>query len=171
MTTTDIARTEPQASTDLVDALDGRRIALVQATWHREIVDQARDSFLERLADLGIPEAHVDRFEVPGSLEIPLQSKLLAQTGRYAVIVAAGLIVDGGIYRHDFVAGTVLDAMMRVQLETDVPVLSVVLTPQHFHEHADHQRFFHDHFQVKGAEAADACAQTLRNLEFVRLAS
>lgn len=171
MTTTDTARTEPQASSDLVEALDGRRIALVQATWHREIVDQARDSFLERLASLGIPEAHVDLFEVPGSLEIPLQSKLLAQTGRYAVIVAAGLIVDGGIYRHDFVAGTVLDAMMQVQLETDVPVLSVVLTPQHFHEHQDHQRFFHDHFQVKGAEAADACAQTLRNLQLVQLAS
>lgn len=171
MTTTDTARTEPQASTDLVDTLGERRIALVQATWHRDIVDQARDSFLERLAALGIPEAHVDRYEVPGSLEIPLQTKLLAQTGRYAVIVAAGLIVDGGIYRHDFVAGTVLDAMMRVQLDAEVPVLSVVLTPQRFHEHDEHQQFFHDHFRVKGAEAADACVQTLRNLELVRLAS
>ncbi len=171
MTTTDIARTEPQASTDLVEFLDGRRIALVQATWHREIVDQARDSFLERLAALGIPEGHVDLFEVPGSLEIPLQSKLLAQTSRYATIVAAGLIVDGGIYRHEFVARTVLDAMMQVQLEAEVPVLSVVLTPQRFHEHDEHQRFFHEHFRVKGAEAADACAQTLRNLGRIHIAS
>jgi len=160
-----------RSDVDLIEALGDRRIAFVQATWHREIVDQARDSFLERLAALGIPEGHVDLFEVPGSLEIPLQSKLLAQTGRYAVIVAAGLIVDGGIYRHEFVAETVLDAMMRVQLDAEVPVLSVVLTPQRFHEHEDHQRFFHEHFKVKGAEAADACVQTLRNLEFVRLAS
>ncbi len=158
-------------STDLEAMLGDQRIAFVQATWHREIVDQARDSFLERLAALGIPEDRVDRFEVPGSLEIPLQTKLLAQSGRYAVIVASGLIVDGGIYRHDFVADVVLDAMMRVQLETEVPVLSVVLTPQHFHEHDEHQQFFFDHFRVKGAEGADACAQTLRNISELRAAS
>jgi 6,7-dimethyl-8-ribityllumazine synthase len=153
-----------EADPTFVDTLGERRIALVQATWHRAIVDQAASAFLEELDRLGIPATYVDRFEVPGSLEIPLECKLLARSGRYAVIVAAGLIVDGGIYRHEFVAETVLDAMMRVQLETEVPILSVVLTPQHFHEHEDHQRFFHEHFKIKGAEAARACTQTLANL-------
>jgi 6,7-dimethyl-8-ribityllumazine synthase len=55
----------------------------------------------------------------------------LAETRTYDLIVAAGLIVNGGIYRHDFVARTVLDAMMQVQLNTRVPLLSVVLTPHH----------------------------------------
>ena len=100
----------------------------------------------------------------PGSLEIPLQTKLLCKTGRYAAVVASALIVDGGIYRHEFVADTVLDAMMRVQLETEVPALSVVLTPQRYHEHEEHLAFFREHFKVKGAEAAVACAQTLRNM-------
>lgn len=81
-----------------------------------------------------------------------------------AAIVAAGLVVDGGIYRHDFVAATVVQALMQVQLETDTPVFSVVLTPHHFHEHQTHRRFFHDHFRIKGAEAAQACAQTLASL-------
>jgi 6,7-dimethyl-8-ribityllumazine synthase len=71
---------------------------------------------------------------VPGSLEIPLVAKRLAGSGRYGAIVCAGLIVDGGIYRHEFVAATVLEAMMRVQLEAGVPVISAVLTPQRFHE-------------------------------------
>ena len=79
-----------------------------------------------------------------------------------AVIVAAGLIVDGGIYRHDFVARSVLDGLMRVQLDTEVPVLSVVLTPHHFHEHGEHRAFFAEHFRVKGAEAAEACARSCR---------
>lgn len=73
-------------------------------------------------------------------------------------------MVDGGIYRHDFVAATVVQALMQVQLETDTPVFSVVLTPHHFHEHQTHRRFFHDHFRIKGAEAAQACAQTLASL-------
>lgn len=142
-----------------------RRIAFVQACWHKDIVDQARIAFIGTMAELGVAGEQIDVYEVPGSLEIPLQSKLLAKTGKYSVIVAAGLIVDGGIYRHEFVAETVLDAMMRVQLDTETPILSLVLTPQAFHEHGEHHRFFHEHFKVKGAEAARACVKTLENLE------
>ena len=47
---------------------------------------------------------------------------MLAKTGRYAAVVAAGFVVDGGIYRHEFVATSVIDALMAVQLETEVPM-------------------------------------------------
>jgi 6,7-dimethyl-8-ribityllumazine synthase len=87
-----------------------------------------------------------------------------ARTGRYAAIVAAAFVVDGGVYRHEFVAETVVAALMQVQLATETPVFSVVLTPHHFHEHETHQRFFHDHFRLKGQEAARACALTLESL-------
>jgi 6,7-dimethyl-8-ribityllumazine synthase len=43
-------------------------------------------------------------------------------------------------------------------------VISAVLTPQHFHEHEDHRKFFYDHFVVKGAEAASACAATIEKI-------
>ena len=48
-----------------------------------------------------------------------------------------------------------------VQLHTDVPVLSAVLTPHHFHEHVEHRKYFHQHFAVKGTEVADACMKTM----------
>ena len=145
------------------------RIAFVQALWHRDIVDQAWTGFVEKSAEYGIGSQRIDRFEVPGSLEIPLQAKRLASNGDYALIVAAGLIVDGGIYRHDFVASTVLDAMMQVQLETEVPILSVVLTPHQFQETDAHIGFFHAHLLKKGREAADACATTLANLDDLKV--
>ena len=141
-----------------------RKIAFIQAGWHRQIVSQAHRSFVEECDAAGLAKSDIELFEVAGSLEIPLQAKLLAKSGRYSVIVAAGLIVDGGIYRHDFVAATVLDAMMQIQLETEVPILSVVLTPHQFQETEAHERFFHEHFKVKGREAAQACLQTLSNL-------
>jgi 6,7-dimethyl-8-ribityllumazine synthase len=94
-----------------------------------------------------------------------LHAKLLAESERYAAIVAAGFVVDGGIYRHDFVAASVIDALMAVQLDTRIPIISVVLTPQRFHEHEQHRDFFLEHFLIKGAEAAEACAATLRSLE------
>ena len=141
-----------------------KRIAFVQACWHRDIVDQGRDAFLAEMRRHGVPAERIDVYEVPGSLEIPLQAKLLARTGKYSSIVAAGFVVNGGIYRHEFVAQTVLDALMRIQLDTDVPIISMVLTPQNFHEHDAHQTFFHEHFKVKGAEAAQACVKTLENV-------
>ena len=144
------------------------RIAFVQACWHREIVDQGRDAFLASIERLGYARDQVELFEVPGSLEIPLLAKQLAKSGRFGAIVAAAFVVDGGIYRHDFVAGTVVDALMKVQLETEVPVLSAVLTPQSFHEHGDHRAFFSEHFKIKGEEVASACAQTLENLAAIK---
>jgi 6,7-dimethyl-8-ribityllumazine synthase len=106
----------------------------------------------------------VDLFRVPGAFEIPLHALRLARSGCYAAIVGAGLVVDGGIYRHEFVAGSVLDGLMRVQLDTGVPVLSAVLTPHHFHEGTEHAGFYADHLGVKGAEAARACARTMASM-------
>jgi 6,7-dimethyl-8-ribityllumazine synthase len=140
------------------------RIAFIQACWHREIVDCGRDSFVAAVARLGGQSDRVDLFEVPGSFEIPLLAKRLARGGKYAAIVGCGLVVDGGIYRHEFVAHAVIDALMQVQLDTDVPVLSMVLTPQHFHDHEEHRRFFRAHFVVKGEEAASACLRTIEAL-------
>ena len=136
----------------------------MQAAWHRDVVEECRIAFLEEIEAPHIARAQVDLFEVPGSFEIPLHAQLLAKTRRYTAIVAAGLVVDGGIYRHEFVAGAVIDGLMGVQLEAEVPVISAVLTPQRFHEHEEHRHFFHQHFLVKGAEAARACVRTIGNI-------
>lgn len=142
-----------------------KKIAFVQACWHSDIVEQARIAFSNKIIELtDVKDADIDIFKVPGSLEIPLQCQRLARSGNYHIIVAAGLIVDGGIYRHEFVAATVLDAMMDIQLKTDVPILSVVLTPQHFDENsAESVDYFYQHFSVKGEEAGQACYQVLKN--------
>ncbi|GAB7532851.1 6,7-dimethyl-8-ribityllumazine synthase [Pseudomonas sp. 3A(2025)] len=137
------------------------RIAFIQASWHKDIVDQSRKGFLAEIIRQGYNENDIDFFEVGGAFEIPLHAKLLANTGRYAGIVAAGLVVDGGIYRHEFVAQSVISGLMQVQLETQVPVFSVVLTPHHFHAGEEHHTFFFNHFVHKGEEAARTCADTL----------
>ena len=148
-----------------------KRFAFVQSCWHREIVDQGRDAFLDEMASGGVPAAAIDLYEVPGAFEIPLHAKLLARSARYAAVVACGFVVDGGIYRHEFVAHAVIDALMAVQLEVEVPVISAVLTPQQFHEHAEHRTFFHGHFRVKGKEAAHACLRAVAAVTSVRALS
>lgn len=127
------------------------RYAFVKARWHADIVDRALDGFLEL-----IPAAQVDVFDVPGAFELPLFSRDLAATGKYAAVAAAAFVVDGGIYRHDFVAQAVVDGLMRAGLDTGVPVLSVSLTPHHYQETEHHNGIFRAHFVEKGREAARA---------------
>ena len=140
------------------------RVAFIQASWHKEIVDQSRKGFLAEMLVLGYQESDIDFFEVGGAFEIPL----LAKTGRYAGIGAAALVVDGGIYRHDFVAQSVVSGLMQVQLETEVPVFSVSLTPHHFHAGEEHQKFFFEHFVHKGQEAARTCVDTLQKIRAIK---
>jgi 6,7-dimethyl-8-ribityllumazine synthase len=143
-----------------------QRVAFVQSSWHRDVVEECRIAFLAESAARHI--TNIDVFEVPGSFEIPLHAQILAKTRRYTAIVAAGLVVEGGIYRHEFVADTVIKALMDVQLKTEVPIFSAVLTPQQFHESAAHFDFFRKHFAIKGIEVAEACANTLLSLERLR---
>jgi len=141
-----------------------QRFAFIHSCWHDDIVHQGRDAFLAEMARLGVPGQAIDVLTVPGAFELPLLAKKLARSGGYTAIVACGFVVNGGIYRHEFVADAVVSGLMTVQLDTDVPVLSVVLTPHNFHDSKDHQRFFAEHFVVKGVEAAQSCMQTVATL-------
>jgi 6,7-dimethyl-8-ribityllumazine synthase len=132
--------------------------AFIKARWHAEIVDQSLVGFQNQLQELGV-DAGIDTFDVPGAFEMPLLAQKLAATGKYDAVIASALVVDGGIYRHDFVAQAVVDGLMKAGMETGVPVLSVSLTPHHFQPSEEHIAYFHAHFVKKGAEAANAAVQ------------
>lgn len=140
------------------------RIAIIHSSWHGDIVAAARAAMLEEFARQGIPRDHIDEFEVPGAFEIPLHAKKLAASGRFDAIIGCGFVVNGGIYRHEFVASAVIDGLMRAQLDTGVPVLSSVLTPRDFHDHETHHQFFFEHMKDKGCEVAIACVRTIMHM-------
>jgi len=75
------------------------RYAFIKAGWHSDIVDQSLVGFRE-----GILQNQVDVFDVPGAFEIPLLARELAASGDYTAVIGSAFVVDGGIYRHDFVS-------------------------------------------------------------------
>ena len=127
------------------------RYAFIKARWHADIVDKALDGFAEI-----IPLDQIDVFDVPGAFEMPMLARDLAASGKYAAVAAAAFVVDGGIYRHDFVAQAVVDGLMRAGLDTGVPVLSVSLTPHNYQDTDHHNAIFTSHFVEKEREAAEA---------------
>ncbi len=130
------------------------RYAFIRAGWHGEIVNAAFEGFCEIIS-----REEVDVFDVPGAFEMPLLARDLAASGKYAAVAAAAFVVDGGIYRHEFVAQAVVDGLMRAGLDTGVPVLSVSLTPHQYQDTAHHNAIFRAHFVEKGREAAGAALQ------------
>jgi 6,7-dimethyl-8-ribityllumazine synthase len=147
-----------------VTGLKPIKVAVIAASWHQEIVSSSTNAIRQEFDRQGLPPDSLELRQVPGAFEIPLYAMRLARTAKYDAIIAWGLVVNGGIYRHEFVASAVVDGLMRVQLDTDIPTFSAVLTPRDFHEHEEHQAFFAAHFVKKGVEVAQACLQTLEAL-------
>jgi len=98
------------------------RFALVVSEYNREYTDALLAS---AQAVLGEHEQKVVR--VPGAYEIPLQVQRLARSEKYAAVIALGLIWQGKTSHADEITRAVTDALMRIQLETDVPVIHEVI--------------------------------------------
>lgn len=142
------------------------KIAVLSASWNETIVQAAEDSFKAEIASKS-PDAQIDVFKVPGSLEIPLAGKRALENG-YDIAVGIGFVVNGGIYRHEFVGHSVVQSILDVQLQTNKPFLSVVLTPQSYCEHLDiYTEMYAKHMDAKGKEAAKACIGTIDALQSI----
>ena len=98
------------------------RFALVVSLFNREYTDALLAS-----AQAALKGHELKIVRVPGAYEIPLQVQRLARTKRYAAIIALGLIWQGRTLHAQEILRAVTDALMRIMLETDVPVLHEVL--------------------------------------------
>lgn len=142
------------------------KIAVLSASWNEKIVKAAENSFQSAIKSAQ-PDVQVTVFNVPGSLEIPLAGKRALENG-YDIAVGIGFVVNGGIYRHEFVGHTVVQSILDVQLQTNKPFLSVVLTPQAYCEHLDtYTDMYVKHMDVKGKEAAKACLGMIKTLQSI----
>jgi 6,7-dimethyl-8-ribityllumazine synthase len=113
-------------STDLRSP-SGARYAVVASRWNGEIVDELVSGAHHAFAAHGVSDDGVDVVRVPGAWELPLVAKRLAASGRYAAIVALGCVVRGETRHYEHVADECAHGLMRIALDTDVPVLNGVL--------------------------------------------
>jgi 6,7-dimethyl-8-ribityllumazine synthase len=98
------------------------RFALVVSEYNRDYTDALLAS-----ARAALKGHDLKVVRVPGAYEIPLQVQRLARTKRYAAIIALGVIWQGGTLHAWEILRAVTDALMRISLETDVPVIHEVL--------------------------------------------
>ena len=103
------------------------RYCIVAARWNAEYVDRLVDAATSVLAGRGVPASHVDVRRVPGSFELPVAALWAARSGRFDAVLAFGVVIRGGTEHFRLVADGSSDGLMRVALDTGVPVLNGVL--------------------------------------------
>ena len=90
----------------------------------RKLVEGAQDALLRH----GVNEGDIEIAWVPGTFEIPLIAKKLAETRRYDAIICLGAVVRGGTPHFEYIAGEVTRGVARVGLETGLPIIYGVIT-------------------------------------------
>ena len=105
---------------------DSRRVALCVARFYEELADKLEAGARSALSDAGIED--VERFDVPGSFELPLIAKYAADSGRFAAVVCLGAVIRGETDHYDYVCREAARGIQDVQLRTGIPCGFGVLT-------------------------------------------
>lgn len=122
-----MARTEERPPPPRLERT-GVRVAIVCSGFHKGLAQNLLDGAVERLTQSGLPQDRIDVHWVPGAYESPFAAKLLAQTGRYAAVVAVGAVVRGATPHFEHVCWAASRGLQRVALDTGVPCTFGILT-------------------------------------------
>ena len=134
------------------------RLAIVASRWNPRIIDALIEGATRALADHGVAPENIDLVRVPGAWEIPMVAARLARNGRHAAILALGCVVRGDTRHYEQVADGCAEGLMRVALESGVPVLNGVLAVE---LHADAEARAGGAHGNKGEEVALAALEMI----------
>ena len=104
------------------------RFGLVVAQFNHHITNGLLRGAQQCFAAHNVPGKNLKYVQVPGAFELPLAARKLAFTGDYQAILCLGAVIRGGTPHFDYVCNGVTDGIMKVGLETDLPIIFGVLT-------------------------------------------
>jgi 6,7-dimethyl-8-ribityllumazine synthase len=106
----------------------GLRFAIVVSRFNSFITERLLAGALGALEAAGAPEENIEVVRVPGSFEIPLAAKKLAEGAHTDAVIAIGCVLRGETAHFDYVASEVARGVQLAQLDTGVPIIFCVLT-------------------------------------------
>ncbi len=124
-----MARTGPMPPAPRLEH-PGVRMAAVVAGFHRELSERLLQGAADRLREAGLPDGHLEDIWVPGAYELPLAARSMALRRRYAAIIALGVVIRGETAHFDHICDAAANGLMRVGLDTGLPVAFGVLTTE-----------------------------------------
>lgn len=140
------------------------RIGIIASSYYKEEIDALAASATETLMTAGIAKKNIERFDAPGSFEIPLIGSALAEAKNIDALIGFGIIVEGETQHARLLAEQVARGIMDVQLKFGLPFAFEVL----YVDSLDQARERTTGERNKGIEAAHAVLHSLAELKRIR---
>ena len=156
--------TEDFDVTELEGELDatGLRFGIVVGRFNDLITGKLLDGALDTLKRHGANGDDVDVARVPGSFEIPLAAKRMANSGRYDGVIALGAVIRGETPHFEYVSNEATKGVAKATLDTEVPIAFGVLTTDTTEQAIDRAGVKQGN---KGTEAAESAIEMANLLE------
>ena len=107
---------------------EGKKFGVIVSRFNDFISDRLLNGALDALARHGTNDEDIDIVKVPGSFEIPLMAKKMAQRQKYDAIICLGAVIRGSTPHFEYVSSEVSKGIASVSLESGVPVIFGVIT-------------------------------------------
>ena len=148
------------------DSAKGRKIAIVAASWHADIVDRIVDRANAELVRLGAEK--VDIFRVPGSFEIPVMAANIVDT--YDGLITLGLVLRGQTAHFEYVCSGVTQGITQIGVTSKKPISFGVLMCETLAQAIDRSGA-DGASEDKGVECAQAVIATLIAIDSIKVSS
>ena len=107
---------------------DELKFGIVVSRFNKMVTSMLLDGAIDCLKRHGAGDENIDVFYCPGSFEIPLIAKKLAQMEKYDAVICLGAVIRGETPHFEYVASEVSKGISQVQLETGVPIAFGIIT-------------------------------------------
>lgn len=129
----------------------GQKIGIAVARFNAGMTRPLLDGARRVLKRQGVRPSDVRVAWVPGAFELPLALQRMARSGKYSALIALGAVIRGETPHFDYVCRGATDGVMRVMLDTGIPIAFGILTTDNVEQATDRIGGRHGH---KGEEAA-----------------
>ena len=136
------------------------KLGLCISRFNYEHVSVLESSIADELIKLGFQEANLDKFYVPGALELPLLLTRCCKSKKYQALIAIGAVIRGETYHFEVVSDQSAMGIMNVQLQYDVPIMNAILTTNNDDETIQRT-------STKGIEVVNGLIETLATLNSI----
>ena len=107
---------------------EAKKFAIVVSRFNDFITEKLLNGALDALIRSGAADKDIEVIKVPGSFEIPLVAKKIAQSNRFNAIICLGAVIRGSTPHFDYVAAEVSKGIASVSLESEIPIIFGVIT-------------------------------------------
>jgi 6,7-dimethyl-8-ribityllumazine synthase len=143
---------------------DGLKFGIAVSRFNSFISDRLLEGALDCFNRHGVAQADITIVKAPGSFEIPLTAKLMAESGRYDAVICLGAIIRGATSHFDYVASETAKGIAQVGLKANLPVVFGVITAETLEQAIERAGTKAGNKGFDAAETALEMANLMKNL-------